>query len=206
MAELISIHPQNPQERLLQTVSDCIHQGGIVIYPTDTVYGMGCAINQHKAFERLCRIKKIKPEKSQFSIICRDLSHLSDYTRNVGNPVFKLMKKAFPGPYTFILDASSQVPRMFTQKKKTIGIRVPDCIPTLRLIEILACPLVNTSVHDPEDPITDYITEPGLLEEKYGHLVDIIVDAGPGGLIPSTVYNCSEGRIELIREGAGTLL
>jgi tRNA threonylcarbamoyl adenosine modification protein (Sua5/YciO/YrdC/YwlC family) len=204
MAELISIHPDNPQERLLRRVVECLKDGGLIIFPTDTVYALGCDLFQSRTFERLCRLKGVKPEKANFSVLCHNLSNLSDYTRQVSNPVYKIMRKTLPGPYTFILPASGLVPRIFLHKKKTIGIRVPNHAVTLSLIEMLGNPLVSTSVHD-DDEIIEYATSPELIAEKYDKTVDLVIDSGQGGIIPSTILDCTGDEIELIREGAGAV-
>jgi tRNA threonylcarbamoyl adenosine modification protein (Sua5/YciO/YrdC/YwlC family) len=201
-AEFIKLYEQNPDERKIQRIVDCLNQGGIVIYPTDTVYAMGCDITQQKAIERVAQLKGVKAEKANFAIICHDLSNLAEYARSVGNPVYKVMKKALPGPFTFILNASSKVPRLLNSKKKTIGIRVPDhAIPRL-LVERLGNPIITTSIHD-EDEILEYSTDPELIYEKYKNLVDIVIDGGYGDNIASTVVDCSGDFFELVREGKG---
>lgn len=199
---LLELHPQNPNPRNLKQVVECLKDGGVIIYPTDTVYGMGCDIFQHKAVERICRIKDIDPRKAQFSFICHDLSHLSDYTKSVDTPIFRILKRALPGPYTFILPASRQVPKIIKTKKDTVGIRVPDNIICQSIVRDLGNPLMSTSL-----PVEYYIeeyTDPEIIHEKFGSLVDIVVDGGIGGMQFSTVIDCTSGAPELIREGLGS--
>ena len=201
---LLQIHPQNPNPREMKQVVECLRDGGVVIYPTDTVYGMGCDIYKLRAIERIAKIKNIAPEKANFSIICQDLSHLSDFCKPLDNRVYKIMRKALPGPFTFILEASSNVPKIFKARKKTIGIRVPDNKIVLSIVTQLANPIVNTSTHD-ENQIPEYMTDPELIYEKYQKLVDLVIDGGPGGIDPSTVIDCSRNDIELVRQGAGDM-
>jgi tRNA threonylcarbamoyl adenosine modification protein (Sua5/YciO/YrdC/YwlC family) len=199
---LLTLHPDNPNPRHLKTIVECLKDGGVIIYPTDTVYGMGCDISQPKAVERICRIKHINPAKAQFSFICYDLSHLSDYTKNVDTPTFRMLKKALPGPYTFILSASRAVPRLLKQKKDTVGIRIPDNNICRAIVKELGNPVMSTSL-----PIEHYVeeyTDPEIIHEKFGKIVDIVVDGGPGGLTFSTVVDCTTDLPELIREGAGS--
>jgi tRNA threonylcarbamoyl adenosine modification protein (Sua5/YciO/YrdC/YwlC family) len=198
---LLKIHPENPNPRKIATAIQCLKAGGLIIYPTDTVYSIGCDINQPKAIERLARLKGIKPEKANFSIVCKDLAHLSEFTKPINNDLFRMMKRAFPGPFTFILEANSNVPKIFKAKKKSVGIRVPDNDIIRALVEELGYPIVATSVRD-EDEILEYTTDPSLIHEKYGDRVDIVIDAGPGGIQPSTVINCVSTP-EVIREGKG---
>ncbi len=188
----------------MKTVVECLKDGGVVIYPTDTVYGIGCDIYKQKSIERIARIKGINPEKANFSIICTDLSHLSDFCKPINNSVFKLMRSVLPGPFTFILEASSSVPKIFKARKKTIGIRIPDNNIAQSIIRNLGNPVVNTSIHD-EDQLVDYTTDPELIHEKYRNLVDIVINGGPGGNEPSTVIDCSGPEIEILRQGAGLL-
>lgn len=203
---LLTIHKDNPPERLLKQVVECLEDGGVIIYPTDTVYGIGCDIRNRKAIEKICRIKGIKPEKASFSCICSDLSNISEYAIHVTTPLYKMMKRALPGPYTFILEASSQIPRYFQSNKKTVGIRVPDHKIPLELVRLLGSPIVNTSLRD-VDTLVEYTTDPELIHEQYEKLVDIVIDGGFGGNIPSTVVDCSkgDGSWEIIREGKGPL-
>lgn len=188
----------------IDKVVDCLKGGGVIIYPTDTVYGMGCDINQPKAIERICRIKRVNPAKVNFSFICFDLSHLSDYTKVVDTPTYKLMKKALPGPFTFVLNASSKVPKLFMTNKKTVGIRIPDNPICLEIVNRLGNPIMSTSVHD-SDEIIDYITDPEVIYENYKHLVDIVVAGGYGNNQPSTVVDCTNGDYLVLRQGLGNL-
>ena len=201
---LLAIHPKNPPERLLRQVVDCLDRDGIVVYPTDTVYGLACNIYRPKAIERIARMKGIQIEKANFSFICHDLSNLSEYTRPISNPVYKLMKKALPGPFTFILEANNQVPKIFHSRKKTIGIRVPDNNIPREIVRMLGNPIMSTSVHD-DDEILEYSTDPELIHEKYEKLVDLVIDGGPGNLDASTVVDCTGDIPEIVRQGLGRL-
>ncbi|HET8574416.1 MAG TPA: L-threonylcarbamoyladenylate synthase [Edaphocola sp.] len=198
---LLKIHPQDPQNRLIRKVVDCLRQGGVIIYPTDTIYGIGCDIYQEKAVERVCKIKHIDPKKANFSFICRDLSHLSDFTRNIANPVFRMLKNTLPGPYTYIMDASKEVPRIMKNKKNTIGIRVPANNICAAILEELGHPIMSTSL--PMEADVEYFTDPEIIEERFGHLVDLVIDGGAGNIVPSTVVDCTGEQPGLIREGAG---
>lgn len=200
---LLKIYEENPNERQIKQVVECLKDGGIVIYPTDTVYGMGCDLMQSKAIDRLCSLTDKKREKSNFSFICSDLSHLSDYARPLDNRIFKLMKQLLPGPYTFVLEASNRVPKMI-QKKKTVGIRVPDNRIARDLVKCLGNPILNASVKE-KDPISEYLTDPELIYEKYRDRVDIVIDGGYGDHIPSTVLRCLDDEIEVTREGKGKI-
>lgn len=202
---LLKIYPENPGERQIRTVVECLNDGGIIIYPTDTVYGMGCDIFKSKAIERIAQIKGIKAEKANFSFICNDLSQLADYTRPIGNDVFKLMKKNLPGPFTFILNASNSVPKYIQSKKKTVGIRIPDNNIPLEIVRELGHPIMSTSIHD-DDEILEYTTDPELIYEKYKNLVDIVIDGGYGDNEPSTIIDCTDYEPLIIREGKGILL
>lgn len=201
---LLKIYPENPAERAIKTVIECLKDGGLVIYPTDTVYGVGCDINNGKALEKLALIKGVKLEKANFSFICYDLSHISDFTKPLSNTIFKIIKRNTPGPFTFILNANNNAPKMMQSKKKTVGIRVPDNnIPRL-LVQLLGNPIVNTSIHA-DDEIIEYVTDPELIHEKYENLVDIVIDGGFGGLEPSTILDCTTDDIEIIRQGKGII-
>ncbi|TDE16289.1 L-threonylcarbamoyladenylate synthase [Dyadobacter psychrotolerans] len=200
-AEFIRIYPENPDGRRIRQVVECLRDGGLVIYPTDTVYGLGCDIFNAKAVEKIARIKGIKPQKNDFSFICYDLSHIADYAR-VGNAAFKLMKKVLPGPYTFILDATSNVPKLLNTNKKTVGIRVPDNLIPRLIVKELGNPIVTTSIKD-DDEVIEYSTDPELIFEKFKNQVDIIVDGGYGGNIGSTIIRAVGEEFEIIREGAG---
>jgi tRNA threonylcarbamoyl adenosine modification protein (Sua5/YciO/YrdC/YwlC family) len=198
---LLQIHPDNPQQRNINTVVDCLKKGGVIIYPTDTIYGIGCDIYNAEAIARIARIKNLDPKKAQFSFICCDLSHLSDYAKSVDTPIFRLLKAALPGPYTFILEASKQVPKQLKTKKDTVGIRVPDNKICHEIVKALDHPLMSASL--PMDGHVEYFTDPELMYEQFGNLVDIVIDGGIGNIIASTVIDCSSGAPELIREGAG---
>ena len=201
---LLEIHPDNPDPRKIRQVLECLNDGGVIVYPTDTVYSFGCSLQKHKAFERVARLKGIKPEKANFSIICYDLSHLSEYSKAVDNQTYKMMRRAFPGPYTFILNASGQVPKLFKSRKKTIGIRIPDNNIARTIVNELGTPIIASSVHD-EDEILEYTTDPELIHEKYEKLVDIVIDGGYGNLEASTVFDCTGNDPELVREGIGEI-
>ncbi|MCE7059015.1 L-threonylcarbamoyladenylate synthase [Dyadobacter sp. CY343] len=202
-AEFIKIYPQNPDERRIRQVVDCLRGGGLVIYPTDTIYGLGCDIYNSRAVEKIARIKGIKPQKNDFSFICYDLSHISDFAR-VGNTAFKMMKRVLPGPYTFILEATSNVPKLLNTNKKTVGIRVPDNLIPRLIVRDLGNPIVTTSIKD-DDEVIEYSTDPELIYEKFQHQVDIVVDGGYGGNIPSTIVKADAEEFEVIREGLGDI-
>lgn len=199
---LLKLYEKSPDQKVIQKVVDLLRVGGVIIYPTDTVYGMGCDITKARAVERVARIKGIKPEKAKFSFICSDLSHLSDFARHVDNDTFKLMKASLPGPYTFILNASSQVPKSISHKRKTVGIRIPDNNIILEIVRQLGNPILTTSLKE-DDEILEYPTDPELIAEEYGDLVDAVIDGGYGGIIPSTVIDCSGDEPVVIREGLG---
>ncbi len=201
---LLKIYPENPGRRQINIVTECLNDGGIIISPTDTVYGLACDIYKSKAIERIARIKGIKPEKANFSFICHDLSQLSDYTKPINNHIFKMMKKALPGPYTFILNANNTVPKYIQSKKKTVGIRVPDNNIPLEIVRQLGHPIMSTSIRD-EDDIIEYTTDPELIYEKYKDLVDIVIDGGYGGNEGSTVIDCTGDEISVVREGKGPM-
>jgi tRNA threonylcarbamoyl adenosine modification protein (Sua5/YciO/YrdC/YwlC family) len=204
-ALFLEIHPQNPEERKIKQVTKIIENGGLVIYPTDTLYGLGCDITNNKAVERICRIKGIKPQKANFSFICSDLSNISFYTKPFGSSVYKAMRKNLPGPFTFILKASNQVPKMLKNNRKTVGIRVPNSPIVTQLVADLENPIMSTSITNLDDDITPYPTDPYEIYEAYKNLVDVVIDGGFGGNVPSTVVNCTEDSPEVIREGLGTL-
>ena len=204
MAIFLSINPDNPEERKLNEVITCLKDGGLIIYPTDTIYGIGCDLNNQKAVQRLCQLKGIKPNKMRLSFICSDLSDLSHYAKQVDNVVFKLMKKTLPGPYTFILESSSKVPKILNIKKKQVGIRVPDHNIPRKIVEMLGNPIINSSIKD-EDDIIEYTTDPSLIYDNYEKQVDLVIDGGFGGNKPSTVIDCTSPTFEVIREGAGDI-
>lgn len=201
---LLKIYSENPNERAIEQVADVLRKGGIIIYPTDTVYGIGCDITNQKAIEKVARIRNIKPERANFSFICYDLSHISDYIKPIDNTTFRLLKKALPGPFTFIFNASHAVPKLLSSNKKTVGIRVPDNNIARCIVKVLGNPILSTSIHD-DDEIMEYSTDPELIYEKYQDLVDIVIDGGYGENIPSTVVDCTSGDFEIIREGKGVL-
>jgi tRNA threonylcarbamoyl adenosine modification protein (Sua5/YciO/YrdC/YwlC family) len=201
---IIKLYSENPNPRQIESVVKILLGGGVIIYPTDTVYGIGCDIHNHKAVERIARIKGIKPENAEFSFICRDLSHLSEYARHVSNSVFKLMKRNLPGPFTFILNASNKVPRILETKKSTVGIRIPNNKIVSEIVEQLGNPLLTTSVPFNTDMI-EYATDPELIHEKYEDTVDMVIDGGYGGVEFSTVVNCTGDEPVIIRHGAGIL-
>jgi tRNA threonylcarbamoyl adenosine modification protein (Sua5/YciO/YrdC/YwlC family) len=198
----VKIYPQNPNPKAVQQVADCLRDGGIVIFPTDTIYGMGCNIHKPKAVEKIITIMGDRKKKTTLSFICHDLSQLSDFTTPIENHIFKAMKRALPGPYTFILNANNQVPKMVHGSKKTVGIRVPDNPIIRAIVEELGHPVFSTSIRD-DDEIVEYTTDPELIYEKYGDLVDMVVDGGYGDNVPSTVVDCTSGGIEVVREGKG---
>jgi tRNA threonylcarbamoyl adenosine modification protein (Sua5/YciO/YrdC/YwlC family) len=197
---LIHIHPQNPQSRQIKTVVECLLDGGIIIYPTDTIYGLGCDIFQHKAIERIYRIKQVDPQKAQLSFVCNDLSQLSLYTRSISTPLYRLLKEYLPGPYTFILPASKQVPKLLQSRKSTIGLRVPDNIVANTLIRELGHPVLSASL--PGDMVEEY-TDPELMYENFGNQVDMVVHSGIGGMVPSTIVDCTGDEPVVTREGLG---
>lgn len=199
---LLKIYPENPNPKAIQRVVECLQDGGVIIYPTDTIYGIGCDIFKQKSIERITQILGDKKKKSAMTFICHDLSNLSDYTKPISNNVFKAMKKALPGPFTFILEANNNVPKILQSNKKSVGIRVPDNNIVREIVEQLGHPILSTSVKD-DDEIVEYTTDPELIHERYGDLVDIVIDGGYGDNVPSTVVNCVDGEIEIVREGKG---
>lgn len=201
---LLRIHPETPSQRQINIVTECLNDGGVVISPTDTVYGLTCDIFQSKAIERIARIKGIKPDKANFSFLCSDLSELSDYTKPIHNDLFKLMKRLLPGPYTFILNANNTVPKYIQSKKKTVGIRIPENNIPMEIVKNLGHPIMSTSIHD-EDDLLEYTTDPELIYEKYKNLVDIVINGGYGGNQASTVLDCTGDEILLMRQGLGPI-
>ncbi len=198
------IYPENPNPKEIDRVVDILKDGGVIIYPTDTVYGLGCDITKAKAIERVHQIKGLRPEKTNFSFIVYDLSHLSDYTKPIDNQTYKLMKRNLPGPFTFILEASNNVPKILKSKKKTVGIRIPDNPIILEIIRVLGNPILTTSVHS-GDVILDYTTDPELIHEEMGHLVDLVIDGGFGNNVPSTIVDCTGPELKIVRQGLGEL-
>lgn len=197
---LLHLHPQNPQTRNVKTVVESLQKGGVIIYPTDTIYGLGCDIFQHKAIERICAIKQVNPIKAQLSFICYDLSDLSKYTKSISTPLYRLLKSYLPGPYTFILPASKEVPKILKSKKDTIGIRVPDNLIARTIVKELGHPIISTTL--PGEMVEDY-TDPEIMYTNFNKQVDIVVDAGIGGMIPSTIIDCTGEEPVLIRQGLG---
>jgi tRNA threonylcarbamoyl adenosine modification protein (Sua5/YciO/YrdC/YwlC family) len=200
---LIRLHPQNPQPRLVKQVVDCLKKGGVIIYPTDTIYGLGCDIAQQKAVERICQIKNIEPSKAQLSFICRNLSHLSDYTKGIDTPLYRILKHYLPGPFTFILPASKQVPNIVQSKKATIGLRIPDNTICQHILEELGNPILSASL--PGDMVEEY-TDPEVMYERFGKQVDMVIDGGPGGMEPSTIVDCTAEPYSVLRHGLGEWL
>ncbi len=201
---LLKVHPDNPAPRHINMILDCLKNGGVIIYPTDTVYGFGCDMKSTKAAERICQIKGLKPEKANFSFIFHDLSNLSDYTMQIDNNTFKLLKRVLPGPFTFILNANNKVPKLFASKKKTIGIRIPDNQIPMEIVKELNNPILSTSVYDP-DEVIEYTTDPELIYERYKNQVDMVIDGGFGKNVASTIVDCTQGEPLIIRQGIGEL-
>jgi tRNA threonylcarbamoyl adenosine modification protein (Sua5/YciO/YrdC/YwlC family) len=199
---LLKIHPHNPQPRLVQKVVECLESGGIIIYPTDTIYGIGCDISKPKAVEKICRIKGIEPSKAQLSFICKDLSHLSDYTKSINTPLFRILKSHLPGPFTFILPASKQVPKILQSKKSTIGLRIPDNIICQTILKELGHPILSASL--PDGNVEEY-TDPEIIYDLFKDKVDMVIDGGIGGMTPSTIVDCTSDEWEIIRQGEGIL-
>jgi tRNA threonylcarbamoyl adenosine modification protein (Sua5/YciO/YrdC/YwlC family) len=198
----LHIHPENPQGRLIKQVVDCLQSGGIIIYPTDTIYGLGCDIAQPKAIERICQIKQVDSKKAQLSFICRDLSHLSDYAKSIDTPLYRMLKHHLPGPFTFILPASKAVPKLLQSNKSTIGLRIPDNEICRAILEGLGRPILSASL--PGDFVEEY-TDPALMYETFGKRVDLVIDGGVGGMVPSTVVDCTSDEPIIVRQGLGIL-
>ena len=201
MAFFVKVYDENPNTSVINKVVEVLKKGGIIIYPTDTVYGLGCDITNAKAVEKIARIKGIKVDKSNFSFICNDLSHLSDYVKQIDTPTYKLLKRALPGPYTFILPGSKSLPKVF-KKKKTVGIRIPNNNIVRAIVEALGNPIISTSIHD-EDDVIEYTTDPELIFEKWKHLVDGVIDGGFGDNLASTIIDLTDSIPKIIREGKG---
>ena len=201
---LIKLYEENPNQREIEKVLEVLRSGGIIIYPTDTVYGIGCDITNARAVEKVAQYKNVKIEKSNMSFICSDLSHLSDYAKPISNSLFKLLKRNLPGPFTFILEANSNVPKYFKGKKKTVGIRVPDNNIVREIVRQLGNPILSTSVYD-EDEVLEYTTDPELIHEKFENFADLVIDGGFGDNIPSTVIDCTSDIPEITRQGKGEL-
>jgi tRNA threonylcarbamoyl adenosine modification protein (Sua5/YciO/YrdC/YwlC family) len=197
---LLRVHPENPNQRNIKIIVECLLEGGIIIYPTDTIYGLGCDIFKQKAIERVARIKQVHPEKAQLSFVCYDLSDLSKYTRTTSTPLYRLLKSYLPGPYTFILPASKEVPKILQSKKNTIGLRIPDNNIARTIVKELNHPILSASL--PGEMVEEY-TDPELMYENFKNLVDIVVDGGSGGMVPSTIIDCTQEDYKVIRQGAG---
>lgn len=202
---LIRINDKNIPEKSIAEIVNCLKNGGIIIYPTDTVYALGGDITQPKVLEKICKLKGIKLEKANFSFVCSNLSHLSEFTKPIPNHIFRIMKKALPGPFTFILEANKNVPKLLKQNKDTIGIRVPDNLICKAIVEQLGNPIISTSLHDSSDDILEYFSDPEVIHNEYEKKVDIVVDGGFGNIYASTVIDCSGDEIIVVREGLGSL-
>jgi len=203
MADFIRIYEENPNPKEINKVVDVLKRGGLIIYPTDTVYSLGCDINNYKALEQVARIKNVKLENANFSFVCYDLSNLSDYVKQIDNSTFKILKRVLPGPYTFVLPGAKTLPSAF-KKKKTVGIRIPDNKIALEIVKQLGNPIISTSIYD-EDEVIEYTTDPELIHEKWNHLVDLVINGGYGGNQPSTIIDLSEDEPVIVREGKGSL-
>lgn len=201
-AELLNIHHQNPEPRKILRVVDELRRGGIIVYPTDTVYGMGCSLMNRRALERLCQLLNIKPQKMDLSFICYDIAQATEYIKHMDTPVFKVLRKLLPGPFTFLFESSNKVPKILDVNKKTVGIRIPDHAVPLALVKELGHPIVTSSIKNP-DTIREYTTDPDDLFEQVKHQVDVVINSGPGGNIPSTIIDCSKGEFEMVRQGLG---
>jgi tRNA threonylcarbamoyl adenosine modification protein (Sua5/YciO/YrdC/YwlC family) len=200
MSLLLHIHPDNPNPRHINTVVNCLRQGGVIVYPTDTIYGLGCDITQPQAIERIARIKQAQPQKLQLSFVCTDLSDLSKYTKGISTPLYRILKSHLPGAYTFILPASKEVPKLLQSKKSTIGLRIPDNNIALDIVKALGNPILSASL--PGEMVEEY-TDPDLIYENFENLVDIVIDGGIGGMIPSTIIDCTTDDYGLVRQGKG---
>lgn len=200
MSLLLHIHPDNPNPRHINTVVNCLRQGGVIVYPTDTIYGLGCDITQPHAIERIARIKQAQPQKLQLSFVCTDLSDLSKYTKGISTPLYRILKSHLPGAYTFILPASKEVPKLLQSKKSTIGLRIPDNNIALDIVKALGNPILSASL--PGEMVEEY-TDPDLIYENFENLVDIVIDGGIGGMVPSTIIDCTTDAYELVRQGKG---
>ncbi|MFD2600367.1 L-threonylcarbamoyladenylate synthase [Sphingobacterium corticis] len=201
---LVRIYNENPNPKAIEQAVEVLRSGGVIIYPTDTVYGIGCDITNQKAIERVCQIRGLNPQKANLSFICYDLTDISQYTKPFDTSVFRVLKKALPGPFTFLFNASNQVPKLLSSKKKTVGIRVPDNNIVREIVRELGNPIVTTSIHD-DDEIVEYSTDPELIYEKYGEKVDLVIDGGYGDNVASTVVDLTNKEFEIIREGKGDL-
>lgn len=203
-ADLIRIHPINPETRKIEQAADVLRKGGIIIYPTDTVYGIGCDLLNKRAIEKLCQITGVQARKLDLSFICNDLSHISKYVKRLDTPVFKVLKKALPGPFTFIFESRSSVPKILDVNKKTVGIRIPDNNIARMIVAVLGNPLITSSIKD-DDHILEYTTDPEAIYDDFKNKVDLVIDGGPGGNMPSTVIDCTNGNFDIVRQGLGQI-
>lgn len=201
---VVELNPSSPDDRIIQDIVKVLNKGGVIIYPTDTVYALGCSLHHKRAIENLAKLKGIKLKKANFALMCYDLSTLSEYTKYIDRPTYKILNKNLPGQFTFILPASSRIPKLFDSNKKTVGIRIPDSNIVRAIVKELGHPLVTTSIHD-DDEILEYTTDPYAIQEKWDSQVDLIIDGGYGRNEPSTVVDCSDGDVEIIRQGIGEL-
>ncbi len=202
---LVRLYDNNPNEKTIQQVVEVLKKGGIIIYPTDTVYGLGCDITKQKAIERIAKLRGVKVEKANFSFICYDLSHISDYIKPIDTTTFRVLKKALPGPFTFIFNASNQVPKLLNSNKKTVGIRVPNNNIARSIVKELGNPILSTSIHD-DDELVEYATDPELIYQKYQDTVDLVIDGGYGDNVASTVVDCTNNQFDIIRQGKGNII
>jgi tRNA threonylcarbamoyl adenosine modification protein (Sua5/YciO/YrdC/YwlC family) len=200
----LKIHPENPESRKIDQIVKILEAGGVIIYPTDTIYGLGCDIENQKAVDKICKLRGLDPKKANLAMICKDISQVAEYTQQIDNPIFRLLKKNLPGAFTFILAASGSVPKMFKNRKKTIGIRIPNHNISLAIVEALGRPILTTSLKS-DDEILEYFTDPEDIYEDFKNRVDCVIDSGPGGNVPSTVVDCTQGEAIVLREGAGEL-
>lgn len=196
----LHVHPDNPQVRNIATAASILANGGVIIYPTDTIYGLGCDIHQRKAVERICRIKNIDPSKAQLSFVCYDMSDMSKYIKTISTSTYRMLKQYLPGPYTFILPASKEVPKLLKSRKDTAGLRIPDNLIARNIVKELGCPVLSTSL--PGEMVEEY-TDPELIHDKFGKLVDLVIDGGIGGMTPSTIVDCTSDEPVLVRKGLG---
>lgn len=201
-AELLSIHPINPEPRKINRAIEILQKGGVIVYPTDTIYGIGCDLMNKRAVERLCQIEDIKPQKMNLSFICSDLSHISEYVKRLDTPAFKVLKKLLPGPFTFIFESNTNVPKILGVNKKTVGIRIPDHRIPLEIVRLLGNPLITSSIKD-DDQIKEYTTDPEEIYEDFKHKVDLVISGGPGGNVPSTIVDFTGVEPMLVRQGLG---
>lgn len=200
----LKIHPDNPEGRKIDEVIKVLEAGGVIIYPTDTVYGLGCDIENQKAVDKICKLRGLDPKKANLAMICKDISQVAEYTIQIDNPTFRLLKKNLPGPFTFILNAANSVPKMFKNRKKTIGVRIPDHNISLAIVEALGRPILTTSLKS-DDEILEYFTDPEDIYDDFKNRVDCVIDSGPGGNVASTVVDCTKDEPEILRSGAGEL-